>query len=101
MNVPRGGELTFHGPGQLVAYPIVSLRAASLGARAYVEGLEDAVVAAAAAFGVAAQGRVPGATGVWVGQRKLAALGVQITHGVRWVRLRSFLCLHVFDFLSR
>ncbi|MEW5309559.1 MAG: hypothetical protein WDW38_001440 [Sanguina aurantia] len=82
VNVPRGGELTFHGPGQLIAYPIIGLRSASLGARAFVEGLEDAVVSAAAAFGISAQGRVPGATGVWVGQRKIAALGVQITHGV-------------------
>ena len=41
---PRGGQVTFHGPGQLVAYPVLGLRAAGLGARAYVEGLEDAII---------------------------------------------------------
>jgi lipoate-protein ligase B len=80
--IPRGGETTYHGPGQLVAYPIVALRGLGLGARAYVEGLEDAMVAAAGAYGVSARGRVPGRTGVWVGERKLGAVGVRISHGV-------------------
>lgn len=80
--IPRGGETTYHGPGQLVAYPIVDLRNRSLGARAYVEGLEDALVATVGAFGVQARGRVPGRTGVWVGSRKVAAIGVKISQGV-------------------
>ncbi|PNH09013.1 Octanoyltransferase [Tetrabaena socialis] len=80
--VPRGGEVTFHGPGQLVAYPVIDVRQAGLGARAYVEGLEDAVVEALGAYGLAARGRVPGATGVWVGQRKIAAVGVRISQGL-------------------
>jgi lipoyl(octanoyl) transferase len=80
----RGGDVTFHGPGQLVGYPIVHVRRLGCGARAYVEGLEDALCAAAADFGVAAVGRMPGAPGVWVagGERKLGAVGVRISSGV-------------------
>lgn len=51
-SVPRGGETTYHGPGQLVAYPIINLRQLGLGARAFVEGLEDAMVQAAGCFGI-------------------------------------------------
>jgi hypothetical protein len=52
VTVPRGGETTYHGPGQLVAYPIVDLRQLGLGARAFVEGLEDAMVQAVGCFGI-------------------------------------------------
>lgn len=52
---PRGGETTYHGPGQLVAYPIVSLRSARLGARAYVERLEDTLIDTLAHYGIEAQ----------------------------------------------
>jgi len=82
MTIPRGGETTYHGPGQLVVYPILNLRGFGLGARSYVEALEDSMVAVAGAYGVAARGRVPGRTGVWVGERKLGAVGVRISHGV-------------------
>lgn len=82
IRVPRGGEVTFHGPGQLVAYPILSLKSAGLGARAYVESLEDSIIDALQTWGITARGRVPGATGVWVGERKIAALGVKIAHGI-------------------
>ncbi|KAK9825202.1 hypothetical protein WJX81_008281 [Elliptochloris bilobata] len=78
----RGGEVTYHGPGQVVMYPIVNLRRLGVGARAYVEGLEDAMVRVAGAYGVSARGRVPARTGVWVGDRKLGAVGVRISHGV-------------------
>ncbi|EFJ43580.1 hypothetical protein VOLCADRAFT_65732 [Volvox carteri f. nagariensis] len=81
-SVPRGGEVTFHGPGQLVAYPIVGVRQAGLGARAYVEGLEDSIIDCLAKYGITARGRVPGATGVWVAERKIAAIGVRISQGV-------------------
>jgi lipoate-protein ligase B len=50
--IPRGGETTFHGPGQLVAYPIADLRSLKVGARAYVEGLEDAMVATCGCYGL-------------------------------------------------
>jgi lipoate-protein ligase B len=74
--------VTYHGPGQLVAYPIIDIRGAGLGARAYVEALEDAIVDCVGRYRIAARGRVPGATGVWVGDRKIAAIGVRIAHGI-------------------
>jgi lipoyl(octanoyl) transferase len=81
IRVDRGGDITFHGPGQLVAYPIVELRD-PLDLRRYVRSLEEAVIATAAAFDVAA-GRLDGLTGVWVdGNRKLAAIGVRVRRGV-------------------
>lgn len=79
----RGGDATYHGPGQLVVYPMVSLRAAKLGARAYVEGLEDFVTNTLRGAGVKeARGKIPGREGVWVGDAKIAAVGVKISGGV-------------------
>jgi lipoyl(octanoyl) transferase len=81
VRVDRGGDITFHGPGQLVAYPIVELRD-PLDLRRYVRTLEAAVIETAAAFGVKA-GRLDGLTGVWVDeQRKIAAIGVRVRRGV-------------------
>lgn len=81
VRIDRGGDITFHGPGQLVAYPIVELRD-PLDLRRYVRSLEAAIIATAARFGVSA-GRVDGLTGVWVEeQRKLAAIGVRVRRGV-------------------
>ena len=77
----RGGDVTFHGPGQLVAYPILDLRARGLGAAAYVRRLESVVIDALAAFGVEA-GRAEGRPGVWVGGAKIAAIGVRVSRGV-------------------
>jgi lipoyl(octanoyl) transferase len=80
-HVDRGGDITFHGPGQLVAYPIVELRD-PLDLRRYVRSLEAAIIATASAFGVEAR-RIDGLTGVWVdGERKLAAIGVRVRRGV-------------------
>ena len=78
----RGGDVTYHGPGQFVLYPVINLRDAKVGARAYVEGLEDLMIDCAKGFGVQAKGRVPGMTGVWVGEKKLGAVGVRISQGV-------------------
>jgi len=79
--IDRGGDITFHGPGQIVAYPIVELRD-PLDLRRYVRTLEAAVIATAATFGVTA-GRLDGSPGIWVdGQRKLAAIGVRVKRGV-------------------
>ena len=82
VTVPRGGETTYHGPGQIVAYPIVQLRQLGLGARAYVESLEDAMIDTAALYGLECKGRIPGKTGVWVDERKIGAVGVAISGGV-------------------
>ncbi len=81
--VDRGGDVTYHGPGQLVGYPIVDLDRLRLGARDYVRGVEAALIRTVARFGVEAAA-VPGFTGVWVGDEKLAAIGVRITRGVAY-----------------
>lgn len=81
VRIDRGGDITFHGPGQLVAYPIVELKD-RLDLRRYVRSLEEAIIETAARFDVRA-GRVDGLTGVWVdGMRKLAAIGVRVKRGV-------------------
>lgn len=81
VRIDRGGDITFHGPGQLVAYPIVELHDA-LDLRRYVQTLEAAIIATAARFGVQA-GLVDGMVGVWVdGERKLAAIGVRVRRGI-------------------
>lgn len=81
--VDRGGDITYHGPGQLVGYPVVRLSGAGRRVRAYIAALEEALIATAAYFGVEA-GRAPGCTGVWVGRDKLAAIGVRVTHGIAY-----------------
>jgi lipoyl(octanoyl) transferase len=81
--VDRGGDITYHGPGQLVGYPIVTLASIGRSVRAYVRGLERAIIQTAARFGVAAHA-VPGYTGVWVGDDKLAAIGVRVSGGVAY-----------------
>ncbi len=81
--IERGGQATWHGPGQLVAYPIVSLTERRLTIRAYLRGLEEAILATVAAFGVTGERR-DGATGVWVGEKKLASIGVAARRFVTW-----------------
>jgi len=81
--VDRGGDITYHGPGQLVGYPIVRLGGAGRGVRAYVGALETALVRVAAAFGIAAAS-APGHPGVWVGREKLAAIGITVSRGVAY-----------------
>jgi len=82
----RGGDITYHGPGQLVAYPILDLNLLALGLHDYVRTLEQSAIDACAAFGVGA-GREPEATGVWegsgpAGAAKICAIGVRVR---RWV----------------
>ena len=77
----RGGQVTYHGPGQLVGYPIVGLRELGLGPKAYVCALEAALEAALADLGVASHTE-DGLTGVWTARGKVAAIGVRITRGV-------------------
>ena len=80
-HVDRGGEVTYHGPGQLVGYPIVDLRAWGGGPLQYVRALEEVMVATLAEFGIAA-GCDQRPTGVWVGDAKIGAIGVKISRGV-------------------
>jgi lipoyl(octanoyl) transferase len=74
--IDRGGDVTYHGPGQLVAYPIIELRHAKA-VRPYVEALESACVAVAASYGIEAHADRQ-RTGVWVGEEKLAAIGIKV-----------------------
>ena len=82
----RGGDVTYHGPGQVVGYPIVDLNPDRRDVHRYVRDLEEVLIQAASGFGVRA-GRVPGLTGAWVGEDKLAAIGVRIS---RWVTSHGF-----------
>ena len=88
----RGGDITYHGPGQLVGYPIISLKPDRCDVHKYVRDLEEVLIRTAADFGIAA-GRIEGLTGVWVpsettdGAEKLAAIGVRIS---RWVTSHGF-----------
>lgn len=73
----RGGDITFHGPGQLIAYPIIDLREARLGVVDYVRRLEEVIIATLRRYGIEA-GAICGLTGVWVGEEKIAAIGVRV-----------------------
>ena len=91
VSTDRGGDITYHGPGQLVGYPILNLANIRRDVVWYVRQLEEVMIRATADFGIAA-GRVAGRTGVWVqseraGEEKLAAIGVHIS---RWVTSHGF-----------
>jgi len=82
----RGGDITYHGPGQIVGYPIINLQPDRCDVHRYVRDLEEVLIRTASDYGVEA-GRVEGLTGVWVGREKLAAIGVRIS---RWVTSHGF-----------
>lgn len=82
----RGSDVTYHGPGQLVGYPILDLRDWKRDVGAYVRAVEETIIATLAEYGIEA-GRIPKLTGVWVGERKIAAIGVHLS---RWVTSHGF-----------
>ncbi len=89
--IDRGGDITFHGPGQIVGYPILDLERLGIGLRDYIDRLEEAVIGVAAQWGIAA-GRIAGASGVWIEPqsaraRKLCAIGVRSS---RFVTMHGF-----------
>lgn len=82
----RGGDITYHGPGQLVGYPIINLRKHGVGVKKYVETLELSIINALASFGITAY-QIDGLTGIWVGKeneikRKIGAIGIRVRNGV-------------------
>lgn len=83
----RGGDVTYHGPGQLVGYPIIKLQPGRQDIRRYVRDLQEVLIRAAADFGVEAEPRGGDFVGVWVGNEKLAAIGIRIS---RWVTMHGF-----------
>jgi len=83
----RGGDVTYHGPGQLVGYPILDLKPDRKDLHRYLRDLEEVLIRAVAAFGVEAR-RVDGLTGVWVPGGKIAAIGVRVSSG--WVTSHGF-----------
>jgi lipoyl(octanoyl) transferase len=83
----RGGDVTYHGPGQLVGYPVVALGPGRRDVRAYLRDLEEALIRVLSDFGVRGERR-DGLTGVWVGDRKAAAIGVRVSTG--WITSHGF-----------
>jgi lipoyl(octanoyl) transferase len=96
VEVERGGDATYHGPGQLVGYPILDLREHRQDLHWYLRTLEDGIITALDALGIEA-GRTPGLTGVWTAGRKIASIGI---HVKQWVTLHGF-ALNVTTDLSR
>lgn len=90
-HIDRGGDITFHGPGQIVGYPILDLSQMGIGLKAYIDAIEGAVIATMAEWGITCQ-RVEGAAGVWIVEphkpmRKICAIGVKSS---RWVTMHGF-----------
>lgn len=94
-HIDRGGDITFHGPGQLVCYPILDLERLGIGLRDYIGALEEAVIRTVAVYGITA-GRMAGASGVWIGvgnrtsarvPRKICAIGVRSS---RYITMHGF-----------
>ena len=90
-HIDRGGDITFHGPGQLVGYPILDLEKIGIGLRDYIDALEEAVIRTVAHYGIVA-GRIAGASGVWLEEegrspRKICAIGVRAS---RYVTMHGF-----------
>ena len=83
----RGGDVTYHGPGQLVGYPIISLAPDAQDVRRYVRNIQEVLVRSARNFGVEAEPRGGEHVGVWVGDDKLAAIGIRLS---RWVTMHGF-----------
>jgi lipoyl(octanoyl) transferase len=92
LQTDRGGETTFHGPGQLMLYPVLSLRKRKLGVREYVCLLEHSCIDLLATYGICASLR-EGLPGVWVGDAKIAAIGLRVSQGVVWHGMALNVCV--------
>jgi len=95
--VERGGDVTYHGPGQLVGYPILDLHGYGLDVHLHLRRIEGALIGALATAGLRA-GVSPGRTGVWVGDRKIASIGVHVSRWVTWHGFALNVCTDLRDF---
>ena len=80
IQVDRGGQVTYHGPGQIVAYPLVDIRRKGLGVREFVSAIEQAIIDVLGSYGVSGE-RIAGAPGIYVGGDKIASLGLRVRRG--------------------
>jgi lipoate-protein ligase B len=97
----RGGNITYHGPGQIIAYPIIRMNDSRLGIPGYVEGLEEVMIRTASDWGIAAERNTLN-HGVWVGRRKLGSVGIAIRRGVAFhgIALNVNLSLEPFSWIN-
>jgi lipoyl(octanoyl) transferase len=84
--IDRGGDITYHGPGQIVGYPIIDLNLWQMDTHKYLRGLEEVIIVTLAEYGISAI-RDPEHTGVWIGNRKIAAIGIKVS---RWITMHGF-----------
>ncbi|MBS3944026.1 MAG: lipoyl(octanoyl) transferase LipB [Melioribacter sp.] len=84
--IDRGGDITYHGPGQIVGYPIIKLTDWKHDTHEYLRGLEEVIMITCSEYGIATE-RNPKFTGVWIGQRKIAAIGIKVS---RWITMHGF-----------
>ena len=101
IHVERGGDITYHGPGQLVVYPIIDLRDSGLRVLDYVTALEEVIIRAAKDLGVVAE-RNPMNRGVWIANRKLGSIGITIRRGVSFhgIAFNVNVALEPFDWMN-
>jgi len=101
LRTDRGGETTFHGPGQLLLYPVLHLRARRIGVRDYVCLLEQSCIDLLRGYGLQA-GRREGLPGIWLGENKIASIGLRVSHGVAWhgMALNVQVDAHWFDAIN-
>jgi len=85
-DIDRGGDITYHGPGQIVGYPIIDLNNWQKDTHKYLRGLEEVIIRTCNDFGLCSQ-RVPDYTGVWIADKKIAAIGIKIS---RWITMHGF-----------
>jgi lipoyl(octanoyl) transferase len=100
LRIDRGGQVTFHGPGQLMIYPLVDLKRAGLGVRALVSALEQSAIATAAEFGIDAASRAD-APGVYVSGKKIASVGLRIRRGASFHGMAFNVAMDLEPFSSR
>lgn len=85
-NIDRGGDITYHGPGQIVGYPIIDLNNWQKDTHKYLRALEEVIIKTCSDFGLDAE-RINGLTGVWIKNRKIAAIGIKVS---RWITMHGF-----------